>query len=153
MTYFWQQFQPMTAMNESAIKQRIRNLREKNGLSQKAMADRLDINRNTYLRIETGCTRIVCKDLETIAEILGSTEEYLLFGHDPVDPVLLHDAVREKDRFDEMRQTLVDEYEKRIALLQNEVRMLNDLVSSKDEHLRTLLQIKSRYEKLLDEND
>lgn len=74
-------------MDNRAIKARIKALRDRLGISQEEMADRLGIARNTYANIEKpGVSAIVRKDLEDIARELGVSEEELLLGYVPCHP-------------------------------------------------------------------
>lgn len=57
--------------------ERLRSLREKAGLSQKEMANKLKIGRTTYVKYETGDSKPVRK-LTEIAAIFNVSVDYLL---------------------------------------------------------------------------
>jgi DNA-binding protein len=53
------------------LKDKIKNLREMNGWSQEVMAERLDMSKNGYARIERGESKLNMERLEQIAEIFN----------------------------------------------------------------------------------
>jgi DNA-binding protein len=53
------------------LKEKIKNLREMNGWSQEVMAERLDMSKNGYARIERGESKLNMERLEQIAEIFN----------------------------------------------------------------------------------
>ena len=53
------------------IKDKIKNLREMNGWSQEVMAERLNMSKNGYARIERGESKLDMERLEKIAEIFS----------------------------------------------------------------------------------
>ena len=53
------------------IKDKIKNLRELNGWSQEVMAERLNMSKNGYARIERGESKLDMERLEKIAEIFS----------------------------------------------------------------------------------
>ena len=53
------------------LKEKINNLREMNGWSQEVMAERLDMSKNGYARIERGESKLNMERLEQIAEIFN----------------------------------------------------------------------------------
>lgn len=57
--------------------ERLRDLREKAGFSQRDMADKLNIGRTTYVKYETGDSKPVRK-LTEIAAIFNVSVDYLL---------------------------------------------------------------------------
>ena len=53
------------------LKEKIKNLREMNGWSQEVMAERPDMSKNGYARIERGESKLNMERLEQIAEIFN----------------------------------------------------------------------------------
>ena len=61
---------------------RIRELRQACGLTQKAVAERLQIHRTTYTKYEMGCVAPDHQGLVRMAELFGVSVDVLL-GHTP----------------------------------------------------------------------
>lgn len=70
-------------MNDKKIKTNIQHAREKRSLSQEEMADRLGISRQAYMRIESGETTLIHKQLQEIADQCGISIGKLMFGYEP----------------------------------------------------------------------
>lgn len=65
------------------IGKRIKLLREAKGLSQQDLADRLGITRGAVVHWETGRTKNIKNEtMLELVHILGTDQEYLLFGPD-----------------------------------------------------------------------
>lgn len=65
--------------------EKLKLLRNKRGLSQKELTDRLNLNRSTYARYETSTTQPDYDTLKKLADFFNVSTDYLL-GHDkPVD--------------------------------------------------------------------
>jgi transcriptional regulator with XRE-family HTH domain len=62
------------------IGSRLKEARQSRGLKQKTMADKLDISRAGYSRMETGKVEITTKNLVKIAEILDVSLNWLILG-------------------------------------------------------------------------
>lgn len=136
-------------MDKAAIGERIRQKREElrpgGRISQDEMAAALGLCRNSIVNLENARNKNLNIDtLEKVAEFLLTTEEYLLFGHDPLDGNALLRQDDFRARLEEQRLRLVGEYEGRIAELQNEVEHLRKLVEADEDHIRTLKQINLR---------
>ncbi len=71
-----------------AVYERIRNLREDNDLTQREMADKLFINRRTYSSYEKGVRGIPVEVLGNIADIFGTSIDYLMGRTDVKKPYL-----------------------------------------------------------------
>lgn len=57
---------------------RIRDLREDNDLTQKQVADYLNIKQNTYSQYETGARQIPTDTLKALAAFYKTSTDYLL---------------------------------------------------------------------------
>lgn len=139
-------------MDKAAIGERIRKKREelRHGVkvSQDEMAAALGLSRNTVVSLENSKNKnLNLEILGKVAQYLLVSEEYLLFGHEPVDSETLLRQDDFKARLEEQRLRLVREYEDRIAELQNEVDHLRRLVEADEDHIRTLKQINLRLNK------
>lgn len=66
--------------------ERIRNLREDSDLTQQQMADKLFINRRTYSSYENGVRGIPVEVLGSIADIFGTSVDYLMGRTDVKKP-------------------------------------------------------------------
>ena len=112
---------------------RIRQAREKTGLSQEKMAEELGVGRTTYINFETGRSRLINPLLESMATLLGTTTEELLFGPRP-DAQLLQDRAA----LEEWRDSLVAEYEKRYTALEEQLKAANQIINAQETTIRTL---------------
>lgn len=65
---------------------RIRNLREDNDLTQQQVADKLIINRRTYAAYENGINSMTPETLCKIADLYGTSVDYLLGRTDEFNP-------------------------------------------------------------------
>lgn len=65
---------------------RIRNLREDNDLTQQQVADKLIINRRTYAAYENGINSMTPDTLCKIADLYGTSVDYLLGRTDEFSP-------------------------------------------------------------------
>ncbi len=63
---------------KTQVGKRIRNLRESRGFSQEELADRLNISRSAYERIENGKSNSWAAQLEKLSEIFEVAPEYFL---------------------------------------------------------------------------
>ncbi|HVM73928.1 MAG TPA: helix-turn-helix domain-containing protein [Candidatus Paceibacterota bacterium] len=61
----------------------IRELREKRGLSQASMAERIGISRSSYIAFEQGVRELSLSEAEKVAETLGITVETMMGGSVP----------------------------------------------------------------------
>lgn len=68
------------------VYERIRNLREDSDMTQQQMADRLFLNRRTYSSYENGIRGIPIEILSGIADIFGTSTDYLIGRTDVKKP-------------------------------------------------------------------
>ena len=119
-----------TIMDDSTIKENITQEREKSGISQSRMADRLGMDRNTYHNLEKGGTRILNSHLGEIAKELGVSKERLLLGYEPIAPEhgsVLNDYIASsEERYGQM----VVSYDEKIKTMEKELESLRELVES-----------------------
>ena len=123
-------------MDERSIKDNIRMLRMRRGLSQEELAEALHISRVSYSNIENGNVRIVNAHVCALAPLLGVTLEELLLGYEPDRDasVRLNEAVAE---YDAKYRRMQDEYNGRLDVRSSELSALRDLVDSLKATVRT----------------
>ena len=115
------------------IHTRIREAREKTGLSQEAMAAQIGVGRTTYINFETGRTKLYCRSLLRMAKFLDIPEEELLFGPRPDEGLL-----RDQFTLDNWKKQVVDDYEKRLAALREQLDAADKEIVEKDKTLDSL---------------
>ena len=108
-------------------------MREKAGFSQTEMAEELGVGRTSYIAFESGRTRLFNPIAGKMAERLGLSPEELLFGRRPDE-----DLLRDQAALDAWKQATIDDYEQRIAALQDKLDSVNKIVSYQDAHIRSL---------------
>ena len=132
-------------MDNRSVKQRICKLREEKGVSQKWMADRLGIDRNTYREIEAGKTEIIYKRLPEIAVLLGVSLEALFREDDAGER--LEEA---KAEYGKQMKRLTDSYDLKLRDLEKELSSKNEIIDILKKQIRdkediiTLLRKNSR---------
>ena len=123
----------MVSKFDPEIKRNILLRRKELKISQAEMAQRLNVDRNTYRYIESGKTALVSGYLDRIAEILDVPAEQLLIGFNPYnidsDPRLEEFKVEfgRKHRDEEQHyleeiarlKGIIDDQKEKIALLQD----------------------------------
>ena len=65
---------------------RIKNLRDKNNLTQRELADKIHISYSVMNRIESGERPARDEEIRKIADVLGTTTDYLLGRTDEKNP-------------------------------------------------------------------
>ena len=118
-------------MDNSSIKENIRNARRSRKLTQEDLADRLDISLTAYRDLEKGSTNIVNSNVIRLAEILDTTTEELVLGYRPVQAPgkVLEDIRNEYGGHISMLERRVAELEKMVAYLEETVRTKNEIIS------------------------
>lgn len=130
-------------MDNNSVKENICHARKKNRITQTEMAERLGISRNSYRRIESGDTVLVNGHIRQIADLLHTTEEELILGFKPVEDSGKLDEMRIKyaDKIKDMEsgyETEIRALKNTIASLEEHIRLLEDLVRTKDEIINML---------------
>ncbi|MBO4263591.1 MAG: helix-turn-helix transcriptional regulator [Bacteroidales bacterium] len=126
-------------MDNEKIKQRIFARRKQVKKNQADAAAEIGLTETAYRNIEKGPTRLVSDRLASIASCLGTTEEFLLLGYEPVQASA--DELRAADNFREQLHALAEDYESRIRGLQDTIRHLGDLLEAKDGELTALRKL------------
>ena len=103
-------------MDETTIKGNIERERERQGISQTEMAERLGLDRNTYRNLEKGHTRIFNSNLDKVSDILGVSMEKLVLGYEPQD----ESGLKLEDyelRYQKEKDSIIEDYERKLELL------------------------------------
>lgn len=119
-------------MDNNSIKENIRKIRKRKGLTQEEIAHRLGISLTAYRDIEKGDTSIVNNKVYKIAEVTGTSTEELVLGYRPKES----DGTIEEIRNEYSSKT--DVLLKRIADLEKLVASLEETVASKNEIIAML---------------
>ena len=126
-------------MDNTSIKNNIRNKRKERKFTQEEVAHQLGISLTAYRDIEKGGTSIVNGNLISIADLLDTTTEELVLGYKPS---------REQNI---MLEDVRNEYGNQIDILKKRVSDLEKLVSSLEETVATKNEIITMLRKTLDE--
>ena len=118
-------------LKDTQIKQLIRSLRQKAGLTQAQMAEKLGISRIAYREIECGATKITIELIERISEALNCPKDKIVMGYDL-------DAVQ----MESLRDSRA-EFEKEILSLQQKV---SELAKKNEELGRQVEDLTEKYE-------
>ena len=76
---------------------RIRNAREKLGYTRETFAEKLDVSVSYLAEVERGRTGISIKMLMKICDVLGLSADYILFGDNRDEDLLLLDKIHRID--------------------------------------------------------
>lgn len=114
------------------IGKRIKQIRKERGLSQEVMADKLNISRSAYSRIETGETSAwvhhiedICKELDVPFEkILFSPESLEQNNSDNASAVQNYTNTDTHITINQISEKLIEQYEKRIEELNKRIQEL-----------------------------
>ncbi len=111
---------------------KIRQIRELKGFTQEYIADKLGISQRAYSKIENNQTKIDWERITKIAEV---------FGVDPIDMIsfddnLIFNNCNQSGKFEtfinNMPERLIEQYEKRINDLNEEVLFLRRQLEKKE---------------------
>lgn len=119
-------------MDNKTVKENIYRIRKEKKITQQQMAERLGMSRNSYRRIESGDTVLVNDHIVQIADLLEMSPDELLLGDSASDG---------RKILDEMRVGYAQEISDRnrtISSLEERIRLLEDLVRTKDEIITML---------------
>jgi transcriptional regulator with XRE-family HTH domain len=126
-------------MDNTSIKQNIRNIRKSRKLTQEEMAYRMGISLTAYRDLEKGETSIVNSNLIKVAELLDTSSEELVLGYRPVQ--------MEGPGLEDVRE----EYLERMSVLEKRITDLEKLIGSLEETISTKNEIITMLKKSLGE--
>ena len=125
-------------MDNTSIKQNIRNVRKSRKFTQEEMADRMGMSLTAYRDLEKGDTSIVNSNLHKVADLLETTSEELVLGYRPLQ--------MEGPGVEDVRE----EYSEKLEALAKRIHDLEKLVNSLEETISTKNEIISMLKKSLD---
>ena len=126
-------------MDNTSIKNNIRNKRKERKFTQEEVAHRLGISLTAYRDIEKGGTSIVNGNVMKLADLLETTTEELVLGYRP------------SKEYGTMLEDVRNEYGNKIHNLEKRVLDLEKLVYSLEETIATKNEIITMLRKTLDE--
>ncbi len=122
-------------MNTDSAKGNILKRRKEAGLSQEEMAEKIGISRTAYRNIETGKTRLISRNAEKMASILGISTEELLFGSDRENTAdTLSDI---KASYDTRIKDIESGHTAEEAKLRSQIKFLEEYIAALKETVRT----------------
>lgn len=135
-------------MTQDSAHLHIRKVREDSGLSQNMMAEKLGVGRTTYIAFETGRTRLYNKLVGKMSRYLGISEEELLYGARPEEGFLYDQA-----SLDEWKKSIIEDYERRLTILQEKLASANRVISMQETNMKTLTETNHYLLQQLRKND
>ena len=117
-------------MDNNSIKNNIRNLRIRKGLTQEEMAHGLGISLTAYRDLERGSTSIVNGNIWKIAELTGTTSEEVMLGYLPEQSdCSIEDVKTEYGNRMDVLQTRINDLEKIVASLEQTIDSKNEIIA------------------------
>lgn len=135
-------------MIEKTILDNIKAEREKLGLSQAAIADELGIGRTSYINFEKGKINIFCKTLILFSKFCGISIKDLVCGADISESLL-----KESRDFKEQKKALIEDYEKRLSVLNEKYQASQQIIEAHETTIKTLNETKDFLLTQLHKND
>ena len=116
-------------MDKNSIKDNIRRIRKRSGMTQEDMAHELGISLTAYRDLERGATNIVNSNIARIAEITETTTEEVLGYTTVPDEDRIQDVQVEYGAKIENLQTRINDLEKIVASLEDVIATKNEIIS------------------------
>lgn len=116
-------------MDNNSIKDNIRRIRKRSGMTQEDMAHELGISLTAYRDLERGATNIINSNIARIAEITGTTTEEVLGYTTVPDEDRIQDVQVEYGAKIENLQTRINDLEKIVASLEDVIATKNEIIS------------------------
>lgn len=124
-------------MDKVTVSDNIKSVRLKLGLTINQMAEHLGMTRQSYSKLEKGNINYFSPHIEEVARLGNVSPEELVLGYEPhPEPTRLLGETREA--FDRQRKSLIDEYEERINLLNQEIAYLKQIIENDKETIDSL---------------
>lgn len=122
-------------VSDASIKNNIRLLRIRLGLSQEQMGAKLGMSRTSYRKLETGETTLVHSSIFKIAEIACVPAEEILSTDLSVPSPTL--KLSSPDDSDDRIRTLREDYERRLSEKDETIARLNGVIADKSDLIET----------------
>ena len=117
-------------MDNNSIKENIRNIRKRNGMTQEEMAHRIGISLTAYRDLEKGATAIFNSNIYRIAELTGLSTEEVVLGYRPdVQDDRIDDEQVEYSHRMESLMTRISDLEKIVASLEETIDSKNEIIA------------------------
>lgn len=123
-------------MNETDLKQNLKKLRTRLGLTQEEMGEKLGLNRNAYRALEAGPTHIVSPHAYNMAGLAHVSVESLLLGFEPAP--LPEATLRETQELHDQLRSQREDYEARLSRKDEIIASKDALLKSKDHTIQVL---------------
>lgn len=120
-------------MDNRSIKNNICKSRKEKKITQQQMAERLGISRNSYRKIESGNTVLVNDHVMHIARLLDKSPDEIVLGYSASE-----DSGKLLEEMNMEYARKIDELNGTISFLRERIRLLEDLVRTKDEIISML---------------
>ncbi len=118
-------------MDNTSIKNNIRNLRRNRSLTQEEMAHKMGMSLTSYRDFEKGETAMISPHIPHAAEILGTSVEEILLGYAPEqsDGPFLEDVRHEYGGQITILETRVEDLKKLVASLEETIKSKNEIIT------------------------
>ncbi len=107
-------------MDLVSIGKRIKAERQKNGLTQEALAERIEVSAHYVYELERGLKAMSVPILIRISEVLHTSTDYLLFGEASGPQAMDRLATLTRNISPEKRDLLADIFTLRLPMLKND---------------------------------
>lgn len=134
-------------MVEKKILDNIKRRRESLGLSQAGIAEELGIGRTSYINFEKGKVNLFCKTLVRFSEYCNTPIQ------DLIDDKATGDLLKDSSDFEEQRRALIEDYEKRLSVLNDKYQAAQRIIAAHEITIKTLSETKDFLLSQLHKND
>jgi len=121
-------------MDDKSVKKKMKELREKENLSQLETAEKLGMSLRSYNSLETGPTRIFNKNLVKFADLTGCKLEDIMF--DSPEDTELSQEQKEFLLYKEMHLESIKTYEKNLSEVKKALKLKNEKIAELEDRLK-----------------
>lgn len=132
-------------MDSKSVCDRIISERNKLGLTQEEMAQRVGISANSYRELEKGKTAIFNKRIIDISEIFGITPEELLLGYPSPSEEVRHKLEEAEKEFNRKISDIESRYKLSLAEIEGELNILKATIQNKEKIIGILKEKSGDY--------